>query len=164
MKSVFAVLRPILIGAILWLILSVCKVSGVTIVRLEFLLNAIITCSATFSGFILTSVAILIGASSSTIMKTITKGSAFAELKCNYITSFVIGVFVIIYFSYLGAVADASGLLTAAQTLLSAAILASYLSSVLLTSFYLLAIIGNVPRDGDLSINTPSTPDGEFRV
>lgn len=159
-----AFLPPVFLGALLWFILHFCKISGLMIERLEFLLNAIITCSATFSGFILTSVSILIGASSSAIMQKITRGSAFIELRCNYIMALVIGLIVIIYFSYLGAVADTSGLLTALQTSVSAAILVSYLTSVLLTSFYLLSIIGNIPKDFGPPVNTASTPKGDFRV
>lgn len=168
MKTIWPVLRailpPLLVGIVVGIVLQLCEISGVRFERLEFLLNAVITCSATFSGFILTSISILIGASTSSIMKKIGKGAALLELQCCYTFALLLGVVTIFYFSYLGAVVDCSNLLTKPQMMFSAGILGAYIVSVLSTSYYLLAIVGHIPKKDDLIQGGSSAPDGEYRV
>ena len=59
---------PIIVGFLTGFGLYLMKIPDLVMPRLEFLLNAIISCATTVSGFIISSVAILIGATESQIM------------------------------------------------------------------------------------------------
>lgn len=64
---------PIIVGFLTGFGLYLMKIPDLVMPRLEFLLNAIISCATTVSGFIISSVAILIGATESQIMIKIKK-------------------------------------------------------------------------------------------
>ena len=92
------VLIPPFLGLMCGLALFWGKVPSLTFTRLEFLLNTIISCSATISGFILASVTILVGATSSEIMKEIKKHGAHKELRWRYTEALILGLLVIFFF------------------------------------------------------------------
>ena len=64
--------------------------------RLEFLLDAMITSTTTCSGFILTSVSILIGLSNTPLMKKINSTRASKELQYRYKENLLVGLALII--------------------------------------------------------------------
>ena len=74
---------PIIVGFLTGFGLYLMKIPDLVMPRLEFLLNAIISCATTVSGFIISSVAILIGATESQIMIKIKRNGGFPELKSN---------------------------------------------------------------------------------
>ena len=84
-----AFLPPIVLGLIYhW--------GNMRIERLEFLLNAMITSTTTCSGFILTSVSILIGLSNTPLMKKINSTRASKELQYRYKENLLVGLALII--------------------------------------------------------------------
>ena len=99
---------PIIVGFLTGFGLYLMKIPDLVMPRLEFLLNAIISCATTVSGFIISSVAILIGATESQIMIKIKRNGGFPELKIRYAETLVVGLFVVAYFVFLGAAVEAT--------------------------------------------------------
>lgn len=158
-----AVSVPFLLGVFVGFIISVSSVSSLFVPKLEFVLNAIITCSSTISGFILTSVTVLAGASSSEIMKRIKKHNALPELRWRYTETLFLGLVVIIFFIFLGAIVDESNCVEKLYLTLSAGLLVAYICSVISTCYYLLSIIGLINANSPTVDETPVVPEGSFR-
>lgn len=156
-------LSPIALGILAGLVIFLAKVPAMLLPRLEFLLDTIISCSATISGFILASVTILVGATSSEIMKRIKKHGAFPELRWRYTGALVLGLIVILFFTYLGAVIDESNCVSTIYLSLSAGLLVTYICSVISACYYLLSIIGLINEEMPTVDETPSAPEGEYR-
>lgn len=161
--SRFLVVVPILITLIAWILTNSLNIYSITFQRLEFLLNAIISSSATISGFILAAVTILVGATASPIMEEIRKKKGLQELRWRYTESLVFGLVVIVYFTFLGAITDKSNCITLDHLSFSAALLLGYLSSIISTCYYLLSIIGELYYDIPQKNGQASSPEGKFR-
>ena len=161
--ALLAVLIPPILGVFAGGIIVAVGVRSITFYRLEFLLNTIISCSATISGFILASVTILVGAANSEIMNTIRKNGALQELRWRYTEALLFGLIVIIYFAFLGATVDSSNTIGSLNVAISTSLLTAYISSVVITCYYLLSIIGLVNDNKSLSDQKPTTPKGKFR-
>lgn len=157
------VLLPVILGILSGLVVSRIKITSIEFPRLEFLLNTIISCSATISGFILASVTILVGATSSEIMKKIKKKGALPELRWRYTEALILGLVVILYFTFLGAIVDDTDCVEKIFLSLSAGLLVAYVCSVISTCYYLLSIIGLINDEGPTVDNAPSVPRGKFR-
>ena len=157
------VLIPVILGILSGFVVSKTNITSLEFPRLEFLLNTIISCAATISGFILASVTILVGATSSEIMKRIRKHGALPELRWRYTEALILGLVVIFFFTFLGAVVDDTDCVEKIYLSLSAGLLVSYVCSVVSTCYYLLSIIGLINEDAPTVDNTPSVPTGEFR-
>lgn len=139
-------------------LIIIMKVPAVTLPRVEFILNAVISCATTISGFIITSVSILIGATSSEIMKEIKAQGGFTELQIRYTEALIIGVITIVYFIFLGATIDETACICRSFVSVSAGILVSYGYSVISTGYYLLSIIGLINKIKS-TVVTPSVPN-----
>lgn len=159
----WAVLIPFVLGLVSGLAVSRGKIPSLAFPRLEFLLNTIISCSATISGFILASVTILVGATSSEIMRRIRKHGALPELRWRYTEALILGLVVIFFFTFLGAAVDTSNCVSNLYLSLSAGLLVAYVCSVISTCYYLLSIIGLINEDMPSVEETPSTPTGNYR-
>lgn len=157
------VLIPIILGILSGFIVSRTKITSIEFPRLEFLLSTIISCSATISGFILASVTILVGATSSEIMKKIRKNGALPELRWRYTEALILGLLVIFFFTFLGAIVDDTDCVEKIYLSLSTGLLVSYVCSVISTCYYLLSIIGLINEDGPTVDKAPSVPGGKFR-
>ena len=94
---ILAAMSPIALGILAGLTIFLTKVPALPLPRLEFLLDTIISCSSTISGFILASVTILVGATSSEIMKKIRKHGALTELRWRYTEALILGLVVLFY-------------------------------------------------------------------
>lgn len=162
-KYCIAILTPPVIGLVVGLIVFVSPLPMITIHRYEFLLNTIISTSATISGFILASVTILVGAPNSQIMKAIKKNGAHRELRWRYLESLILGLIQILFFTILGAVTDNVNSLPNWLIALSTGLLVSYICSVVSTCYYLLSIIGLINEPAPTVTQEPSTPPGKFR-
>lgn len=161
---IVAVSIPILFAVVVGCIIRSMDITTVAFERFEFLLNTIITTSATVSGFILASVTILVGATSSAIMNNIRDNGGLQELRWRYTEALILGLIVIIYFTFLGAIVDANNNSMTIEFLsLSAGLLVGYLSSVVLTCYYLLSIIGKLYYEAPVEDSVPSSPPGPFR-
>lgn len=163
-RYIIAVVRsPIVLGILAGVVIYFDKVPAMLLPRLEFLLDTIISCSATISGFILASVTILVGATSSEIMKKIKKHGAFPELRWRYTEALTLGLIVILFFTYLGVVIDDSNCVSNIYLSLSTGLLVTYICSVISTCYYLLSIIGLINEEKLTVDETPSEPEGEYR-
>lgn len=161
---ILAVSVPIVVAIAVGYIIACSNITSISFVRFEFLLNTIITTSATISGFILASVTILVGATSSAIMKDIRNKGGLRELQWRYVETLILGFVVIVYFTLLGAVVEAeynsigNGCLS-----FSAGLLVAYLCSTVSTCYYLLSIIGMLYYDPPVCSTEASSPEGPFR-
>lgn len=159
-----AVLFPVCSGIIIMILLLIIKVPDVVIYKIDFVLNAIITCVVTLAGFILTSVSIIIGMSGSTIMKKISKDGGLPELILRYTTTMVLSLLLIIVFIILGAMIREDNVVTRNCIIIGSGILFPYLISLVSTCYYLLKIISQIPNNSNVElVDEPSVPKGEFR-
>lgn len=163
MKKWVSVLMPLFLGAIVYAITLICKVPALHFLRFEFLLNVIITCSVTISGFILTAVSILVSAGSSKIVQKMRASDTMQELRLCYTETLLIGFWVIIFFTAMGAIVGEDNLISSALVSICTAVLVTYLSSILITGYFLLSVINlinDVPPEID---NHGSSPTGDYR-
>lgn len=163
-RNMWIAIFPILGGILISLVLYLLKIPDLILPRLEFLLNAIISCATTISGFVISSVAILIGATESRIMKKIKREGGFPELKVRYTETLILGLVSVIYFVFLGAAVEETNQVSRLYLSVSAGILSSYSYCVVSACYYLLSIIGNIQEDVTISVDkAPSSPTGEYR-
>lgn len=76
-SSVVAVSIPVALAIVVLLVVKNLNIYSISFCRFEFLLNTIISTSATISGFILAAVTILVGSTTSAIMVDIRKRAVF---------------------------------------------------------------------------------------
>ena len=160
-RNVCIILFPIVLGLVMAFLIIIMKVPAVTLPRVEFILNAVISCATTISGFIITSVSILIGATSSEIMKEIKAQGGFTELQIRYTEALILGIITIVYFIFLGATIDETACICRSYISVSAGILVAYGYSVISAGYYLLSVIGLLNKIKS-TVTTPSVPSGEF--
>jgi len=161
---IIAVSIPVALGLLVFCIILNMGITEVTVERFEFLLNSIITSATTISGFILAAVTILVGATSSAIMKDIRKKGGLQELRWRYTETLILALIVIVFFTVLGTIVDEeANSITVTWLSFSAGLLAAYLSSTVSTCYYLLSIIGRLYYEAPEEDQSPSSPDGPFR-
>lgn len=162
MRKWISVVTPVAVGLIVYIVLSQINVPSIWFLRFEFLLNVIITCTATICGFTLTAVSILVSSGSSAIVQKLQTTNTMRELRMCYTENLLIGIVVIVFFSFLGAVVGEDNCIPPNLVVLSASFLVGYVVSVLITGHYLLSAVFlincNVPRID----NHGSIPKGEF--
>ena len=158
--NVCIILFPIALGVVAAFLIIIMKVPAITLPRVEFILNAVISCATTISGFVITSVSILIGATSSEIMKEIKAQGGFTELQIRYTEALILGIITIVYFIFLGATLDETACIWLFISV-SAGILVAYGYSVISAGYYLLSVIGLLNKIKS-TVTTPSVPSGEF--
>lgn len=163
LKNILVIARPLMLGIVGGVIIWHVVKTSITIPRLEFLLDTIISSSATISGFILASVTILVGATSSKIMREIKSKLALPELRWRYSEALILGLMIMIYFTCLGVLIDNTNEISRAYLSISTALLLSYFYSVVATCYYLLSIIGKINEDPAVIEEGVSSPDGEYR-
>ena len=159
--NVCIILFPIALGVVAALLIIIMKVPAITLPRVEFILNAVISCATTISGFVITSVSILTGATSCEIMKEIKVQGGFTELRIRYTEALILGVIAIVYFIILGATIDETACISTLYISISAGILVAYGYNVISTGYYLLSIIGLLNKIKSIA-TTPTVPQGEF--
>lgn len=164
MKKYIKIIVPPILGVLTSFVLYKYDFSGIVIYRIEFVMNAIITCVTTLAGFILTSLSIIIGMSSSPIMKKIQDEGGMPELVWIYSESLAMSLIVIVLFVLLGANVGEDNLVNSNWGIISAGTLVAYICSVIVTSVYLLMIISRIPSNRFINTtNKPTTPPGKFR-
>ena len=163
-NTIIAVSIPVFLGCLTYFIIGKLGITDVALPRLEFLLNSIITSATTISGFILAAVTILVGATSSAIMKDIRKEGGLQELRWRYTETLILALIVIVFFTVLGGIVDMHNTVTVHWLSISAGLIIAYLSSTISTCYYLLAIIGRMYYETPEMDDTPSSPEGPFRI
>lgn len=159
-----AVLFPVCSGIIIMIILFTIKIPDIKICKIDFVMNAIITCVVTLAGFILTSISIIIGMSGSPIMKKISKDGGLPELILRYSTTMVLSLLLIVVFILIGSTIGEDNIVSKNSIIIGAGILVPYFISLVSTCFYLLRIISQIPNNNNVEvIEEPSVPKGEFR-
>lgn len=164
-RYILIVMSPIVIGVLVALCLWNLLKAGLYIYRFEFIINTIITCSATFSGFILTSVSVLIGLSNSPLMKHLRTTGSIVELQVRYTEALILGIALIIFCVVLGGCTGQSNIIGFWWAMSGICLTVAYLVSVVVSGYYMLRIIGQVPGKTPPKVNEkPSLPSGEFRL
>ena len=164
MKKYIKIILPLILGILTVFILNAMKVSSMKIYRIEFVMNAIITCVTTIAGFVLTSLSIIIGMSASPIMQKIRDDGGFPELIWIYSEALALSLIVIIMFIVLGANVGEDNIVTSKWVMACAGVLVSYIFSMVVTSVYLLLIIAKIPSNRKIVMEgKPTVPPGKFR-
>ena len=164
-NNIVAVFLPLIIGFACLGAACFILADEYEICRIEFVLTSLITIAATFAGFVLTSVSILIGLSSSPIMKKIRKNGSLKELRIRYTESLILSVVLVAFCVVLGGVIGDSTCIRKIWLIIGVGILTSFLWSMITTGYYLLSIIGMAPEDSKKEDSeTATVPKGEFRV
>lgn len=130
-----------IVGIIIGFFLFCFNTGDVVFSRMEFVLNAVMSCTATISGFILTSISVLLGLSSSQLMNNIRKDGSFKELSYRYIESLVTGFLVIVFCILMGTLIGQENRVAYGWIAMLIGILFSYLFSIFSSGYYLLTII-----------------------
>lgn len=138
----------------------------VTVPNHEFVLNSLITCAATFSGFTLTIVSILAGFLSSPLMQYIIKNGGMTELRVRYTSSLLLGVILIVFCIIVGGTANDKNEFARFVIATGSTLSLSYLFSMLSSGWYLLQAIANAPRTDNLQQGDgkPQVPEGKYRL
>ena len=164
MKKYIKIILPLILGILTSIILYIHDFPGIEIYRIEFVMNAIITCVTTLAGFVLTSLSIIIGMSSSPIMKRIQDEGGMPELVWIYSESLAMSLIVIVLFVLLGANVGEDNFVSSNWGIICAGTLVTYICSMIVTSVYLLMIISKIPSNGIINTKKkPTTPPGNFR-
>ena len=163
-NTIIAVSIPVILGVVTYVLIGRLGITDVTFPHFEFLLNSIITSATTISGFILAAVTILVGATSSAIMKDIRNEGGLQELRRRYTETLILALIVIVFFTILGGIVDEKNIMTLPMLSNSAGLIVAYLSSTISTCYYLLAIIGRMYYEAPEMDDTPSSPEGLFRI
>ena len=151
---------PFIIGSLTALILFLLIKNEIEIFNVEFLLNSSITCAATFTGFVLTSISILLGLGSCSIMCALREGSGFSELKVLYSTNLILGFLVILFSAVTGACISFEKCIPKVIICTGAGLFCSYISSLLITGFVLLKLMNLVPTERNAETDMkPDSPD-----
>ena len=143
------------------------KIPDLQIHRIEFVLNAIITTTTTISGFILTSLSILLGLNSHPIVGKIKKKQLMGELVWRYAESFLIGLIIIIGCILQGATLEEdTAILFVSEKWIKGGVcvLMWYLAGLFFLCKYLLGILKYTPSNDVAVDNTPGEPRGNYRI
>lgn len=163
--NIIVAILPLIIGFACFGIANYVLGDEYEICRIEFVLTSLITIAATFAGFVLTSVSILIGLSSSPIMKKIRKNGSLTELRIRYTESLILSVVLVAFCVILGGVIGDSTCIKKGWLMVGVGVLTSYFWSMITTGYYLLSIIGMAPEDSKKEDSeTATVPKGRFRV
>lgn len=140
------------------------KITEYKIVRLEFVLNSLITFSTTISGFIMASLSILIGMSDNPLIMKIRKDNLIGEVKWRFSETVISGLALIIICVVLGGIAPEDSTISGNWIKAICCIVTWYFLSVITTCYYLIGILaGTVTGKKHKLDNNPSEPKGEFR-
>lgn len=153
-----AILGAVVIGLVL-------KGRPTEIPRIEFVLDAIITCASTLVGFILTSLSIIFGLVNTELFKTIYKTNAKYELNLRYIETMGVGIGLIISCIVTGANTDQYQIVPFVWLIITAFFTVWFLIGFGFNSHCLIQIILYAPMSDDaMGRMKPSRPEGAFRL
>ena len=96
-------------------------------------------------------------------MQDIKNNLALPELRWRYSETLILGLIVMVYFTYLGISIGENNEIGRTNLVISVGMLTAYLFSVITTCYYLLSIIGKINDDPPISEGEPSAPEGDFR-
>lgn len=141
------------------------KGQDIKIQRIEFVLNAIITCSSTLVGFMLTSLSIIFGLVNTALLRTIYKTNARYELNIRYVETMLIGVILIIACIITGAMTNCDLIVPFLPLIFTIFFAILFLIGFIFNGINLVEIIMYAPTtDEQFKRDKPSTPKGEFRI
>lgn len=159
-KVLFLHIFPSLVLAVL--VCSFYRWHPMYIHRFEFLLNAAISIAATFSGFILTSLSIMVTLNETKLMKAINASNAKSELYFRIAENITVAIALIAIFLIAGGVIDDANHIPSGAFFFGLLVLIYYFLSLLTACYYLLRIISNCSNSDNASAS-PSAPSGKFR-
>lgn len=120
----------------------------VPVPRIEFMLDATITCASTFSGFTLTIVSILLSFSRSLLVELLKKNNGISELIFRYTLSLVLGILILLFCIYVGSTLPINPekvleniALSKCNVIIGLSIAFAYLYNLVISAIYLLRTI-----------------------
>ncbi len=137
----------------------------VVIPRIDFILNSLMTCASTFSGFTLTIVSILLSFSRSPVMLYLSKHGGTDELRLRYTLSVVIGVVLIIVILVIGSLVNEKNEIGKVTLTVGISATIAYFYNLVTSGWYLLRTLARAttPQSGRID-ETLSSPKGKYRV
>lgn len=156
----------IVISLVIAIILfGVLRGQPIKIQRIEFVLNAIITCSSTLIGFMLTSISIIYGLVNTALFKMISKTKGRFELSWRYGETMLVGIVLIVLCIIIGEKTGEDGLVPLRFFQITTFFTFLFLVSFILNCVTLIKIIVEAPASDNLAAKRiPSAPKGEYRI
>lgn len=152
----------LVVCTILFLILV--DLPSVTINRIEFVLNSLITVATTLLGFIVTAVSILIGMSTNPVISEIRKNNLLGEIKWHFIETILLGLGLIVIAIVLGGMAPTPAIISEKWSKLAICAIGWFFVSFTSTCFYLVGVlVGTVDGNKNTIHEKPSAPNGELK-
>lgn len=167
-SSKTSAILPIAAGIIAFIFMRLFVKENIYIYNIEFLLNAIINCTATFSGFVLTAISILVGLKASSIMNAIENNNNVHELLLIGAESLVLGLALISYCVIVGGTLNELSknecIMCSTESALGLGITVAYFLSLLFICGFVFKIISLSSKDQCSSTKKSGSPDGNYRI
>lgn len=160
-RIIASVLTPYFIISLIIILICVLKHGNINVPRLDFILTSIITSTTTFSGFILSIIAIIAGLNNNPIMKYLKNTGGIFELRLRYSITLIIGIAVIILTMVFGSLIEGETIYIPIAVICAGSFI-MFIVSVITSGYYLLRII-RLSSQAIISDDIPSSPDLESR-
>ena len=163
-RFVVIMLPQTIIYIVSFLVSWICIPANYTIPRIDFILDAILTCAATFSGFTLTVISILLSFSKSTVITYLNNHGGIEELRVRYTWSLILGMILILVCLVIGGMIGPSNSLAKWQIVVGLIISIAYFYNLLSSGRYLLKTIALATSPPPQVSEDISEPTGQYRV
>jgi len=143
-KYIIPIFTPLFWGSIFgfsfYFVLNHLKIT-IQLPRIDFILDAILDCAITLSGFVFTAITIIIGLGTSDFIKYIVGNHSYKELRMRSMYTLIFGIIFVLYIIILGTLVDAEGNMSKLLCATSIGFIVAYIINIILTCYYLLRTI-----------------------
>lgn len=137
----------------------------VKVSRIDFILNALMTCASTFTGFTLTIISLLLSFVNSPVMTYLNNAGGTAELRARYTLSVVMGVLLIVLLLVVGGVVKSDNVLRRPWVVLGVCATTVYFYNLVNSGWYLLRTLTKATTPPPVKVDeTPMSPKGTYKV
>lgn len=164
-KQCLRVITPLIGISIIGIIVSWKYVPDTMVMpRIDFVLSALITCSSTFTGFILTVVSVLLGFSKTNLVQYLNKHGGTKELVMRYTITIVLGILLILLCVFLGSIVPDNHTIEKWWFSSTAIMTVVYGYSIISSGYYLLNTIALAVTTVTIIEDEPVKPNGKYRI
>ena len=164
-KRCIRVIAPLIGISIVCIIIAWKYVPATMIIpRIDFVLSALITCSSTFTGFILTVVSVLLGFSKTNLVQYLNKHGGTKELVMRYTITIVLGILLILLCVCLGSIIPENHTIGKWWVSFTAIMTIAYGYSLISSGYYLLRTISLAVTTVTIVEDEPVKPTGKYRI
>lgn len=132
--------------------------------RIDFILESILTCAATFSGFTLTAISILLSFSRSTVITYLNKNDGVKELRIRYTWSLLLGMALILVCLGIGGMIGTDNTLSKLQMVTGILVSLAYFYNLISSGRYLLKTIALATSPPPQVSTEITKPKGKYRI